>query len=99
MDAEISCGPEGWRSEDLPWDKESIMKLFEDNRRCPEANWFELVGSLGDDGKELFRIGIGGIGRRYKATKSATLYAFANDLDSKYKNNTGKLIVIIKITA
>jgi len=60
MDASISCGPEGWKSEDLPWYKEGVIKLFEDNRRCPEADWFELIGSVGDEGDKFFRIGQGG---------------------------------------
>jgi len=99
MDAGITCGPEGWRSEDLPWYKETLVKWFEDNRRCPEANWFELVGSLGDDDKSLFRIGRGGPEHPYQAPKTADLYAFANDLDSKYDNNTGQLTVTITRTA
>jgi hypothetical protein len=31
----------------------------------------------------------------YAATRTGDLYAFANDLDSKYDNNTGKLLVTV----
>jgi hypothetical protein len=95
MDASIACGPEGWRSEDLPWYKESAVKLFEGKRRYPGANWFELIGSIGDDGDAFFRIGHGGSNRMYAATRTGDLYAFANDLDSKYDNNTGTLLVTV----
>ncbi|GAB4273411.1 MAG: hypothetical protein Kow0092_28730 [Deferrisomatales bacterium] len=99
MDAGIACGPEGWRSEDLPWYKEPLVKWFEDKRRCPEANWFELIGCLDDDDRRLFRIGRGGPERRYVAPETADLWAFANDLDWKYDNNEGKLLVTVTRTA
>ena len=92
QDADISCGPEGWTSDQLPFYKEAILKLFEDDRRVPEADWFELIGSLDDD-EAFFRIGGGG--REYTAPHDAELYAFANDLKSKYGNNQGQLLVRI----
>lgn len=93
MDGGIVCGPQGWRSEDLPWLKGSLIGWFEQRRRCPAANWFELVGSLGDEGDTLFRIGTGGPEHPYRAPRDADLYAFANDLISKYGNNQGTLRV------
>jgi hypothetical protein len=95
MDGGMVCGPEGWRSEDLPWYKEDIVGWFESSRRCSNANWFELVGSLGDEGDSFFRIGAGGAERQYRAPRTADLYAFANDLKSKYGNNEGKLTVTV----
>ncbi|MFQ5346201.1 MAG: phospholipase effector Tle1 domain-containing protein, partial [Mariprofundus sp.] len=84
MDASISCGPEGWKSEDLPWYKEVVITQFENSRRCPEADWFELVGSVGDNGDQFFRIGQGGDAHIYQARQDGDLYTFANDLRSKY---------------
>lgn len=95
MDASIACGPDGWRSEDLPWYKEGAVKFFEDKRRCPQANWFELIGAIGNNGGGFFRIGSGGPNRIYTATQSGDLYAFANDLESKYGNNEGEIFVTI----
>lgn len=95
MDASISCGPDGWRSEDLPWYQETVVGWFEDRRRLPSANWFELAGSLGDDGDAFFRIGHGGEDHIYTAPHDGDLYAFANDLDSRYGNNSGSLLVTV----
>ncbi len=95
MDGEIQCGPEGWHSKELPWYKEGIVELLEGRRRCPEANWFELIGALGDEDDQLFRIKKGGNGNTYKAADNSELFAFANDLNSKYDNNSGQLEVTI----
>jgi T6SS, Phospholipase effector Tle1-like, catalytic domain len=98
QDASISCGPEGWTSEQLPFYKEPFVKHLEDERRVPEADWFELIGSLDDD-EEYFRIGRGGPEKEYTAPRDAELYAFANDLKSKYGNNEGQLSVTITCVA
>jgi hypothetical protein len=90
LDGGIECGPEGWTTEQLPWLKEQVVKVFEDNRREPNGNWFELVGSLGDDDDTLFRIGKG---TDYTPTRDAELCLFANDLSSKYDNNVGSIRV------
>ncbi len=92
QDGGIECGPEGWKTEQLPWLKEKIVGTFEDNRRYPEANWFELIGAERDEDKVLFRVGAG---VRYAAKEDADLYFFANDLNSKYENNEGFLEVTI----
>jgi hypothetical protein len=92
QDGGISCGAEGWTSASLPWYKEAVVKHFEDDRRLPAANWFELVGALDDEETELFRIGSG---RDFTAPREADLYAFANDLKSRYGNNSGKLTVTV----
>ncbi len=94
-DGGISCGCEGWQSEELPLYKESVVKHFEQERRVPEANWFELIGSLGDEDDHLFRIGSGGTANEYSAEQDAELYLFANDLKKKYGNNKGNLSVSI----
>ena len=96
-DASIKCGPAGWKSEDLPWYKEGIVTLFENLRRLKDANWFALVGSLGDEDDELFLIGDST--NPYTAPKEADLYLFANDMSSKYGNNKGFLTVTITRTS
>ena len=90
------CGPNGWKSEQLPWFKEKIVERFEDNRRHPDADWFEVIGALGDEDDELLRILHDD--RTCTATSNADLYYFANDLDSRYGNNSGSIEVTIKRT-
>ncbi|MCB2183755.1 MAG: DUF2235 domain-containing protein [Desulfobulbaceae bacterium] len=96
FDAGISCGPEGWDSEQLPWFKEKILEFLEDNRRVPGAQWFELIGTIDENEDDHFRIGRGGTAKPFKAEKDGVLFAFANDLKSKYGNNKGQLTVKIK---
>lgn len=95
-DGEISCGPDGWRSEDLPWYQQVAVGLFEPRRRCRKANWFELIGVLGDHDDHYFRIGTGGEDRTYTAPEDGMLYAFANDLYSRYGNNLGAIRVTVR---
>ncbi len=95
-DKKIKCGPEGWQSEQLPWYKEAAIRLFEARRRCPKANWFELVGAVGDDGKNFFRIGRGGQDSTYQPPEDGELFAFANDLRTMYGNNHGKIEVVVR---
>ena len=92
-DANIVCGPGGWESDDLPWYKEGVVQFAERYRRLPSANWFALVGALGDEDDELFLIGDGN--EPYTAARDAELYLFANDLPSKYDNNKGWLTVTV----
>lgn len=94
QDGDIECGPEGWTSNQLPGLKEFFVEKIESLRRKADANWFELIGALGDDDDDLFRIGNGS--QLYTATKNSDLYLFANDLQSKYGNNNGSLKVTIK---
>ena len=96
-DASIECGSAGWESEELPWYKEGIVKAFEKRRRMKRANWFALVGALGDEDDELFLIGDSP--EPYTAPKDTDLYLFANDMPSKYSNNDGFLMVTITRTA
>ena len=92
-DASIECGPAGWATEKLPWYKEGVVNCFEHFRRLKDANWFALIGALGDEDDELFLIG--DCKEPYTATRDADLYLFANDMKSKYGNNDGSLQVTI----
>ncbi len=78
-----------------------ILKLFESKRRVPDANWFCLIGYtiylVPILGKYTFKIG---------STKTLTipenkggiLYLYANDVNTMYWNNHGKITVTIKRT-
>jgi hypothetical protein len=92
-DANITCGPAGWESEQLPWYKEGLVRAFERFRRKHDANWFALIGALGDEDDALFVIG--DCSQTYVAPREAELYLFANDMPSKYGNNEGSLPVTI----
>ena len=94
-DGDIKCGPDGWESERLPWYKEEIVELLEWRRRCPQANWFELVGSIGDNEENFFRIGKGGRDATYRCVASGELFAFPNDLRTMYGNNHGAIKVTL----
>lgn len=92
-DASMECGPNGWKTEELPWYKEGIVNFFENYKRLATANWFALAGALEDEDDNLFLIGDSSA--PYTAPKDADLYLFANDMISKYGNNTGSLLVTI----
>ena len=62
-------------------------------RRLAEADWFALVGAVGDSEDELFLIGAGTA--RYKPSKSDEFCPFANDLKRMYSNNDGYIEVVV----
>lgn len=98
-DDDIDCGPEGWtpESEDMGFFKSGIMKLAEVFKRHSEANWFEVIGAVGENDDHLFRIGDGSKANTpFVAPVEGGLYAFANDAKSKYDNNMGSMMVTVK---
>jgi hypothetical protein len=92
-DGGMSCGPGGWKTDELPWYQEGVVHLMERHRRLPDADWFALVAALNDEDDNLFLVGDGT--KPLTAAKDADLYLFANDLSSKYGNNKGSLMVTI----
>jgi len=88
------CGPDGWSSKQLPWYRESIVEAFEHKRRHPRANWFEIIGALGDEDDHLLRIL--STDYTFAPEQDAELYYFANDITSMYDNNTGSIRVTVK---
>ena len=98
-DKNIDCGPEGWPNGLLTWLLAAGVKLVEWLRRCKKANWFELIGAIGDGEENLFRIGRGGADATYRAPVDGDLFAFANDLPWFYGNNSGKIQVTVRRTA
>jgi hypothetical protein len=75
--------------------KESIVRTFEDNRRSPEADWFELIGAYGMDDAKLVRLGGATNGIEITAMETAPFWLFTNDLMYKYGNNKGAIDVTI----
>jgi hypothetical protein len=89
-----ACGPGGWKTEQLPWFRERIVERFEGHRRHPQADWFEVIGAMGDEDDQLLRIL--SADRVFTADHDAELYYFANDLKSKYDNNSGAIEVTVR---
>lgn len=94
-DAKIQCGADGWTAMDTRAIARPLIRAVEPKRRCPNANWMELVGSICPDGCEQFRIGCRGRGWTYTPRHTGHLYAYANDLVSRYHNNGGCIKVTI----
>ncbi len=94
-DAGIDCGPEGWdrQTEKLGF-KEFFIRFKEDDRRYPEAKWFELIAGIGEDDQELWRpLRHAAAGQGYTPKSSGELIFFANDLPRFYGNNLGSISV------
>jgi len=79
-DANIPSGPAGYASPN------SILRLLEWLRRVPSANWFALIGAIGQDMSLAFVIGENA---ETDAHEDGILHCFANDLAMMYWNNTG----------
>ena len=79
-DANIATGPAGYPSPSFPF------RLVEWLRRDPKANWFALIGTIGQSLAAPFVIGEG---CTLDVHTEGILYCFANDLPFTYFNNTG----------
>lgn len=90
-DASIVCSASGWTSKDVRPILRPLVMAAEKKRRMPSANWFELIGVQDGASCKMFRIGCRGAGWTYSPTKNGEFVAFANDLTSKYGNNSGSL--------
>ncbi|MBF0311605.1 MAG: DUF2235 domain-containing protein [Magnetococcales bacterium] len=96
QDGGIPCGPDGWRLSDPDVElglKEIPIALSQPFRRNPDADWFEVVGVVGDEEGEKVRPLTAG---DWKPQTSGELLLFANDLESFYGNNSGQIKVTIK---
>ncbi|WP_207062235.1 DUF2235 domain-containing protein [Motiliproteus sp. SC1-56] len=93
-DGGITCGPEGWNREGVELGLQELpIRMTEPFRRCPQANWFCLIGAIGDKDEHLFPIGRG---TTLEAPETGELCLFANDLMRFYGNNMGKLKVTVE---
>jgi len=93
FDSGIACSPEGWdrQSQDFPWYQKIPIRCMEDERRCPEANWFELVGTIGKKPQAPFRAltYMPNQANLCISNTAGELFFFANDLEDRYSNNLG----------
>lgn len=71
-----------------------LQDLLSAAKRCPEAQWFQLVGSVGASEERLFPLGTFAhwTNRTFGAGE---LFLFANDAPGFYWNNDGELTVRI----
>lgn len=69
-----------------------VVDPFVPFRRFKKSKWFKLVGATGKSSDELFPIG-----KVYTYTPQhrGELFAFANDAWGFYRNNHGKLTLVV----
>jgi len=100
-DSGIDTTPKGWnrKTEELGL-KEILIQLTEGRRRCPDADWFEVIGGVGENDDLLFRI-LKHLtpDKAYSPKTTGVFFAFANDLDRFYDNNLGSIEVEVKCIA
>lgn len=72
----------------VPW----LLRIFGSLRRFRGANWYTLVGNIGQRSSQSFLIGSGG---EQRALASGELFAFANDAWGFYGNNEGALKITV----
>lgn len=93
-DADIPATPAGWDRSKIGGLQSWIFGFAESERRCPKGEWFELIGSIGQNDTNLFRILKHTVDAHgYEPEKEGELFAFANDLADKYGNNLGSVEV------
>ena len=108
-DASIECGPGGWRRDDPNIRlgvRELAIRLMEPFRRNPDADWFEVVGVVGNDQGEQVRplhcqAAEGSEGTQlnwwvWTPESTGELILYANDQDRFYSNNIGSISVTIE---
>ncbi|MBF0445733.1 MAG: DUF2235 domain-containing protein [Magnetococcales bacterium] len=101
-DSGIDCGPKGWkRSEEFPWysGKGLAIHFMEDERRHPDAEWFEVVGTIGQKEQVPFRVYDDeqeNLVNLNVNDRTGELFFFANDLEDRYGNNFGFIQIRVK---
>jgi len=98
FDASIECGPDGWLAEkEMGYATRWMVKFKEDDRRHKDAQWFEVIACVNRSDDELIRIlEHNSLDNAYEVKQAGVLYAFANDLVSKYGNNRGSIRVTVE---
>lgn len=95
-DGGIVCDADGWKRDrpGINWIKELAIRGMEPFRREADADWFKLIGAVGESDDEQFIIGTQAV--RHTAMRSDEFCPFANDLKRLYGNNEGRLYVTVK---
>ena len=110
-DKNVECSASGW-PQDLDRGK-TVFGWFKDKvltspfvgltRRVPEASWFEMIATIGTNGKVTARVGNGQhAAAPWTAPASGSLFFFANDARLSgfghdfYENNQGHIAVTIE---
>ena len=94
-------GPDGYKTELLPWYMRFIMWFGESSRPLdtPDARWLELVGTVGHGNKVFFPVTqYPSNTKPYEAKETGEFYALANDFPrlGRYGNNVGVLRVTVR---
>jgi len=95
-DGGIECDADGWKRNraGIGWIKELAIKGMEPYRREEDADWFKLIGAVGDSDREQFIIGTKLV--KHLIQKSDEFCPFANDLKRMYGNNEGRIYLTVK---
>ncbi len=80
IDWTVTCDADGYDSINF------VQRHSEPLRRVPSERWFVLIGSIGREDGEVFRIGTE---TTYSPRSSGELFGFANDVSLAYWNNHG----------
>jgi hypothetical protein len=80
-----------WKDKNIECDADGFTHVWMDLsgwmiKRVPSAKWFQLIATVGKDKSHVIKLGTSG---RFKAPRSGTLWAFANDASFAYANNSG----------
>ena len=99
-DKSIKCDANGWNRKQLRYGiKRALIASFAAQKRLPKdeqgnnVDWFVLCATIGNEDSYAKAIGKAGT---FEALKSGELTLFANDMPSKYGNNSGEIRVTIK---
>ena len=85
----IKCSPSGWHRDNVQLGvKEIPMTLLEPFRRLATAQWFSLIGTIGQSDEHAFEIAEG---VEITIKKSGEFCPFANDLSRFYGANAGRI--------
>lgn len=97
FDGGITASPRGWlpaEEQALPWYQQQLIRTQECKRRHPNAEWFEVLGTVNRDDGTLFRP-LEHLAHGWEPRESGELYCFPNDLLERYGNNLGSIQVTI----
>ncbi len=96
QDAQIECGPDGWTRDTVQLGvREWFIRWKEDDRRLPDANWFELLGSIGA-GRPFRVLQHTDEASAFEPAEIGELFVFVNDLESRYDNNAGSAVLTVR---